>query len=127
MTSSSPDHLKYTASHEWVREEAPGTIVMGISDHAQSLLGDVVFVELPDVGKTVSAGEGFAVVESVKAAADVYAPMAGEVIAVNEALTSAPELMNADPYEGGWLCKLKVTDSAEMSKLMSAEDYDKGN
>lgn len=127
MTSSTPNHLKYTASHEWVNEEASDIVTIGITDHAQSLLGDVVFVELPEVGKTVSAGESVAVVESVKAAADVYAPLTGEVIAINDELTATPELVNSAPYEGGWLCKLKVADSAGISKLMSAEDYDKNN
>ena len=127
MTPSSPDHLKYTVSHEWVNEESSDIVTIGITDHAQSLLGDVVFVELPEVGKAVSAGESFVVVESVKAAADVYAPLAGEVIAVNDALTTTPELVNSAPYKEGWLCKLKVTDKAGFDQLMSASVYDKNN
>ncbi|MDF3054915.1 MAG: glycine cleavage system protein [Gammaproteobacteria bacterium] len=126
MTSPSPNHLKYTASHEWANEESADIVTIGITEHAQSLLGDVVFVELPEVGKNVAAGEGVAVIESVKAAADVYAPVSGEVVEVNDALTSTPELVNSSPYENGWLCKLKMENKEELDKLMLAEAYDAG-
>lgn len=121
--SNIPADLRYAASHEWTREEADGTLTIGITDHAQDLLGDVVFVELPEVGRTVSAGEECAVVESVKAASDIYAPVSGEVIAVNEALADGPELVNSEPYEGAWFFKIKPTDSSELDKLMDADAY----
>lgn len=121
--SNIPADLRYAASHEWTREEADGTLTIGITDHAQDLLGDVVFVELPEVGRTVSAGEECAVVESVKAASDIYAPVSGEVIAVNEALADGPELVNSEPYEGAWFFKIKPTDSSELDKLMDADTY----
>ncbi|MFO7705743.1 MAG: glycine cleavage system protein GcvH [Halopseudomonas sp.] len=121
--SNIPADLRYAASHEWTREEADGTVTIGITDHAQDLLGDVVFVELPEVGRTVSAGEECAVVESVKAASDIYAPVSGEVIAVNEALADGPELVNSEPYEGAWFFKIKPTDSSELDKLMDADAY----
>lgn len=123
--SRTPNDLKYTASHEWVREEQDGTITIGITDHAQDLLGDIVYVELPEKQKKLSKGEGCAVVESVKAAADVYAPVGGEVIASNEALSSQPELMNIDPYGDGWLCRIKVEDKAGLTTLLNADDYSK--
>jgi glycine cleavage system H protein len=104
--SNVPANLKYTESHEWVRAEADGSITVGITDHAQAQLGDLVYVELPAPGKTLAAGAACAVVESVKAAADVYAPLAGTVLAVNEALTGAPELVNQDPYGAGWLLRI---------------------
>lgn len=103
--SNIPADLRYAASHEWTREEADGTITVGITDNAQDLLGDVVFVELPDVGRTVTAGEECAVVESVKAASDIYAPISGEVVAVNDALADGPELVNSEPYEGAWFSR----------------------
>ncbi len=115
-----PENLKYTASHEWVRTEADGTVTVGITDFAQDALGDLVFIELPDVGRQLSAGESCAVVESVKAASDVYAPIAGEVTAVNEALKDAPEQLNADAF-AAWLWKMKP--AGDSGSLMSAEAY----
>lgn len=121
--SNIPAELKYTQSHEWVRVEDDGTLTVGISDHAQDALGDLVFVEVPDVGADLAAGDACAVVESVKAASDVYAPVAGEVVAVNEELADAPEAINEDPYQKGWLFKLKGTiDGAE---LLDADAYAK--
>ena len=126
MSSKIPTDLKYTKSHEWVRQssgEAPnGTLEVGITDHAQGALGDLVFVEVPDVGRTLSAGEACAVVESVKAASDVYSPLAGKVVANNGALASKPELLNEDPYGAGWLFRLETT--AAVSSLMSASAYE---
>ncbi|TVP88230.1 MAG: glycine cleavage system protein GcvH [Pseudomonadaceae bacterium] len=121
--SSIPAELRYASSHEWVREESDGTLTVGITDHAQDLLGDVVFVELPEVGRTVSAGEECAVVESVKAASDIYAPVSGEVIAVNDSLDEAPESVNGDPYGEAWFFKIKPSDSSELDKLLDAEAY----
>ena len=121
--SNIPSELKYLDSHEWVRVEGDGTVTVGISDHAQSALGDLVFVEVPAVGRKLKAGEAFAVVESVKAASDVYSPVSGEVVAVNEALSGAPELINQSPYNEGWLMKVKLSDDAELSKLMDATAY----
>ena len=105
--SNIPTDLHYAKSHEWLRVEADGTVTVGITDHAQGALGDLVFVEVPKLGRVLKAGESCAVVESVKAASDVYAPIAGEVIAVNDALASAPETLNSDPYQGGWMWKMK--------------------
>jgi glycine cleavage system H protein len=123
MSDNIPSDLKYTKSHEWVRQAQNGTIEIGITDHAQSALGDLVFVEVPDVGRALSAGEACAVVESVKAASDVYSPLAGKVIANNGALASKPELLNEDPYGAGWLFRLETTGSAAVSSLMSAGAY----
>ncbi|MGO8755723.1 MAG: glycine cleavage system protein GcvH [Gallionellaceae bacterium] len=119
---SNPTNLKYTASHEWVKAEADGTISVGITDHAQELLGDMVFVETPAVGRKLKAGEECAVVESVKAAADVYAPIAGEVVAVSGELNSAPEKINSDPY-GAWMFRLKPASAADLNALMDADAY----
>ncbi|MFT6430827.1 MAG: glycine cleavage system H protein [Halopseudomonas sp.] len=121
--SKTPAELRYAASHEWTRLEADGTITVGITDHAQDLLGDVVFVELPEVGRQVNAGQECAVVESVKAASDIYAPVSGEVIAINETLTESPELVNSEPYAGAWFFRVKPTDAAELDKLMDADTY----
>jgi len=121
--SNIPTELKYVASHEWARVEADGTLTVGISDHAQSALGDLVFVETPEVGRTLAAGEAFAVVESVKAASDVYSPVSGEVIAVNDALNGSPELVNSSPYGEGWLMKLRPSDQSELGKLLDAPAY----
>lgn len=121
--SHSPEELKYAASHEWARVEEDGTVTVGISDHAQDALGDVVFVELPEAGAILGAGDDAAVVESVKAASDVYAPLAGEVIEVNSALEDTPETVNTDPYQDGWFFKLKPEDITELEGLLSAEDY----
>src|SRR5262245_3230026 len=112
--SNIPVDLKYLDSHEWARLEADGTVTIGISDHAQHALGDLVFVEVPQVGAKVSKGSAAAVVESVKAASDVYSPVSGEVIAANDALSSAPELINQEPYAQGWLFKVKLSDQAEL-------------
>ncbi len=124
--SKVPADLKYTKSHEWVRTLADGTVEIGISDHAQHSLGDLVFVEVPEAGRSVRAGEACAVVESVKAASDVYAPLAGEVTAGNPKLAAAPETVNADPYGAGWLMRLKPAPGAVASAgLLSAADYQK--
>ncbi len=120
--SNIPAELRYAASHEWARLEADGTVTVGISDHAQEALGDVVFVELPEVGKTLAAGQEAGVVESVKAASDIYAPVSGEVIAVNDALADTPEDVNNDPY-GSWFFKLKPSNPAELDKLLDAAGY----
>ncbi len=121
--SDIPNELKYTSTHEWVREE-DGTLTIGITDHAQHLLGDLVFVELPETHTEVSMGNECCVVESVKAASDVYAPVNGTVIAVNDALSDRPELINSDPYNEGWILQLTPHDSAELDELMSADDYE---
>ncbi len=112
--SQVPDTLRYTQTHEWLRQEADGTITVGITDHAQAQLGDLVYVELPAVGKALAAGDACAVVESVKAAADVYAPLAGSVLAVNDALTGAPEQVNQDPYGAGWLLRVSGALPADL-------------
>ena len=122
--SQTPVELKYAASHEWARLEEDGTVTVGISDHAQEALGDVVFVELPDVGSTLAAGDEAGVVVSVKAASDIYAPIGGEVIANNDLLEDSPETVNSDPYNDGWLYKLQPEDTGELEKLLSAEEYD---
>jgi glycine cleavage system H protein len=122
--SQTPVELKYASSHEWARLEEDGTVTIGISDHAQEALGDVVFVELPDVGSTLAASDEAGVVESVKAASDIYAPISGEVIAINELLEDSPETVNSDPYDDGWLYRLRPEDPGELEKLLSAEEYD---
>ncbi len=122
--SNVPADLKYVASHEWVRLADDGTVTVGVSDHAQEALGDLVYVEVPEVGAELTAGDACAVVESVKAASDVYAPVSGRVIEVNEALADAPELVNEQPYEGGWLMRLETSDSADLDKLMDAAAYE---
>jgi glycine cleavage system H protein len=121
--SSTPSELKYASSHEWARLEDDGTITVGISDHAQSALGDVVFVENPDIGATLEAGDEAGVVESVKAASDIFSPVAGEVIAINDMLEEEPETVNSDPYHEGWFYKLQPSDVSELENLMNAEDY----
>lgn len=121
--SNIPVELRFTESHEWVRDEGNGIITIGISDHAQDLLGDLVHVDLPDEEDGFTAGDEIAVVESVKAASDVYAPVTGEVVAINEELEDSPELVNTDPYGDGWLFKLKVEDMAEVESLLDAESY----
>jgi glycine cleavage system H protein len=117
-----PADLKYTESHEWVRSESDGTLTIGITDFAQDALGDVVFVEAPEVGRAFNAGDACAVVESVKAASDIYAPVAGTVVAVNEALKGAPETINSDAY-GAWIFKLKPTTAGDLGKLLDAKAY----
>ena len=121
--SNLPEDLKYTSSHEWVRTNSDGTVTVGITDHAQELLGDLVFVELPEEGSVMSAGEQCTVVESVKAASDVYIPVDGEVIAINAALEDEPELVNSDPFDGGWLFKLQPSDTSQLEKLFDADAY----
>ena len=118
-----PAELKYTASHEWVRSEPDGAITTGITDHAQQALGDLVFIELPQVGRTLKAGEACAVVESVKAASDVYAPISGEVLEVNEAIVSEPALVNSDAGGSAWFFKLKIADQNELGGLMDEAAY----
>jgi glycine cleavage system H protein len=121
--SEIPEELSYARSHEWARLEADGTVTVGISDHAQDALGDVVFVELPEPGATLTAGGEAGVVESVKAASDIYAPVAGTVVAVNPALEDAPETVNGDPYRAGWLFTLKPEDSGQLDELLDAGAY----
>lgn len=121
--SKTPAELKYAPSHEWVRVDGDIATV-GITDHAQDALGDLVYVELPEVGDNVAAQDEAGVVESVKAASDIYAPVSGEIIAVNEALTDSPEIVNSDPYHDGWMYKIRMSDVAELEDLLSAEDYD---
>ena len=123
--SKIPGDLKYAKSHEWARKQPDGTVLVGISDHAQSALGDLVFVEVPKAGRKVTAGEACAVVESVKAASDVYAPISGEVVEGNPALASAPETLNQDPYGKGWMFKLKPANVAELDQLLDAAGYEK--
>ncbi|MDB5982019.1 MAG: glycine cleavage system protein [Pseudomonas sp.] len=122
--SDIPADLRFAESHEWARLEADGTVTVGISDHAQEALGDVVFVELAEVGKVFAAGDAAGVVESVKAASDIYSPISGEVIAINEDLSTAPESLNTDPY-GAWIFKLKPSNTAELDKLLDAAAYGK--
>lgn len=124
MSNNIPSDLKYTKSHEWVRQAQNGALEVGITDHAQSALGDLVFVEVPDVGRALSAGEACAVVESVKAASDVYSPLAGKVVANNGELAGKPELLNEDPYGAGWLFRLEASGGANVSGLMSAGAYE---
>ena len=124
MSENVPADLKYAKSHEWVRLE-DGAATIGITDHAQHELTDVVFVELPTAGRKVSAGEACAVVESVKTASDIYSPLSGEVVAVNPELAKRPELVNSEPYQGGWFFKLKLTQPSEADRLLDAESYAK--
>ncbi len=121
--SNIPQDLKYTESHEWVRLEADGSLTIGITDHAQELLGDLVFVDLPKVGASVKAGDACMVVESVKSASDAYAPVAGTISAVNEELGSAPEKINTDPYGAGWIMKMTPANAADLSRLLDAAGY----
>lgn len=122
--SNVPSDLKYASSHEWVRQEDDGTVTVGISDHAQDSLGDLVFVETPEIDSTVEAGEACAVVESVKAASDVYAPVAGTIVDTNSQLQDAPELVNTDPYGEGWIMRIRVDDPDALEELMDADDYE---
>ncbi|MDD1793462.1 glycine cleavage system protein GcvH [Enterovibrio makurazakiensis] len=115
--------LKFSKSHEWVKDNGDGTVTVGISEHAQQLLGDVVFVDLPEVGSDVELGEGFSLVESVKAASDIYGPVNGEVVEVNENLDDSPELINEEPFEGGWIAKIKLADDSNLDHLMNADAY----
>ena len=119
-----PSNLKFLESHEWARLEEDGTVTVGISDHAQELLGDIVFVELPDIGKEVTQSGDTAIVESVKAASDVYSPLSGEITEINEALIDNPEIINTSPYENGWFFKIKPQDISEIDKLLDAKAYE---
>ncbi|MBL1418426.1 MAG: glycine cleavage system protein H [Moritella sp.] len=121
--SNIPAELKYASSHEWVRNEGDGTYTVGISDHAQGLLGDMVFIDLPDIGDEITAGEDCAVGESVKAASDIYAPISGEVVAINEELEDSPELVNSDAFGEGWLFRVKASDESELAALLDAAGY----
>lgn len=123
MSSNIPSGLKYSREHEWLRQETDGSYTVGISDYAQHILGDMVFVDLPESGATVNAGDDCAVVESVKSASDIYAPISGEIIAVNETLSDAPELVNSSPYDEGWIFKIKASDSSELDALLDADAY----
>lgn len=118
-----PDDLRYSESHEWLRLGGDGTAAIGISDHAQAELTDVVYLELPEVGKTVAKGDPIAVIESVKAANDIFAPVSGEVVEVNAALAEAPEPVNEDPYGEGWMIRIRLTDPTEVDSLLNAESY----
>lgn len=123
MTLPNPDSLKYTASHEWIREEADGTLTIGITDHAQDSLGELVYVELPDVGRQLTQGEACMVVESTKAASDVYAPVDGEVIAINETLADTPQTVNESAFGDGWLIRMKPSNPSQLAGLLSAAAY----
>ncbi|AFT67989.1 glycine cleavage system protein GcvH [Cycloclasticus sp. P1] len=122
--SNTPDDRKYADSHEWALLEADGNIRVGITDHAQELLGDLVFVELPEVGQAVGKGDECSVVESVKAASDIYSPVTGEIVAVNDALEDSPEAINESPYDEGWIFVVKPTDASELDDLLAAEGYE---
>ena len=121
--SKYPQELRYTPTHEWVRVEADNTVTVGITDHAQHALGDLVFVELPKLDKQATAGQEVAVVESVKTAADVFSPVSGKVIAINESLQQTPGIVNSDPYGAGWLFRLQIADQSELKKLLDAAKY----
>lgn len=119
-----PEQLKYTTTHEWIKLEAENIACVGITDHAQALLGDIVFVELPTLTKQAKKGEEICVLESVKAAADVYSPLSGEIIAANPALSNTPDLVNSDSYGEGWLFRIKFSDASELAELLSAKNYE---
>ena len=121
--SESPDNLKYLASHEWIKLEDDGTVTVGISDYAQDLLGDIVFVELPEIGQQLESEKEAAVVDSVKAASDIYSPVRGEVLEINEKLLDEPEIINNSPYEDGWLFKIQPDDIESIKNLLTAEEY----
>ena len=121
--SNIPDDLKYASTHEWIRVNENGVATVGISDHAQDALGDIVFVDLPEPGTIVNAKDEVAVVESVKAASDLYSPISGEIIEVNGVLAEAPETVNSGPYESGWFLKMTISDAAELDELMDADAY----
>jgi len=122
--SNVPADLKYTESHEWVQENGDGTATVGITDHAQDALGDLVFVEVPEMGKQFAAKDACAVVESVKAASDIYCPVSGEIVEVNEVLDGAPETINSDPYGEGWIFRVSLTDAGELDGLLNASGYE---
>jgi glycine cleavage system H protein len=121
--SNIPTDLKYATSHEWIRAEGNGVFTVGITEHAQDLLGDMVFVELPEVGDNVAQGDDCAVAESVKAASDIYAPISGEIVAVNDVLNDSPELVNSAPYGEGWMFQIKASDESEVAGLLDAAGY----
>ncbi len=121
--SNIPNELKYSKEHEWIRIEEDGSATIGITQHAQELLGDMVYVELPEVGDEIEAGDEVGVAESVKAASDVYSPLSGSVVAVNEDLEDAPEQVNSNPYDDGWMFRLQLSDKDELDELLSADDY----
>jgi glycine cleavage system H protein len=121
--SNIPQNLKYTKTHEWILDNNDGTATVGITDYAQDLLGDIVFIQTPDVGNSVKAAQDCAVVESVKAASDIYAPTGGTITAGNDALSSAPEIVNKDPYGAGWIFKIKLADKGELNKLLTPAQY----
>lgn len=124
MMSNVPEEMRYTASHEWVKLNDDGTVSIGITEHAQELLGDVVFVETPEIDTEFASGEACCVVESVKAASDIYMPIGGEVIDTNGALTDTPELINSSPYDDGWIFKIKPSNEDELNDLMDAQAYE---
>ena len=121
--SETPNSLRYSKTHEWTKLDDDGTVVVGISDHAQDALGDVVYVELPEVGVEVTGGQEVAVVESVKAASDIYSPVSGEIVAVNELLADAPETLNQSPYDKGWIFRVKIADRTQLDDLLDADAY----
>lgn len=121
--SEFPTELKYASSHEWARLESDGSVVIGITDHAQDALGDVVYIELPEMGASVDAGAEVAVIESVKAASDIYSPVTGEVVEINPALEDEPETVNSSPYADGWLFRVMPSDTGSMDDLMDADSY----
>ena len=121
--SEIPSELKYSQEHEWIRVDDTGVAIIGITDHAQELLGDMVYVELPEVGDDVSAGDETGVVESVKAASDIYAPISGKIVEINDDLADSPENVNTEPYDSGWLYKMSVSQVEELEQLLSADDY----
>ncbi|MEQ9946575.1 glycine cleavage system protein GcvH [Pectobacterium aroidearum] len=121
--SNVPVELKYTASHEWVLHEGDGIYSVGITEHAQELLGDMVFIDLPEVGTVVASGDDCAVAESVKAASDIYAPISGEIVEINDDLESSPELVNSAPYADGWLFRIRISDESDLDELLDAEAY----
>lgn len=123
MANTLPTDLKYSASHEWVRTNNDGSLTLGVTQFAADQLGDVVFVELPELGRRIEVEEGISVVESVKAASDIYAVVAGEVVEVNEALEESPELINDEPFTGGWICRIQPADDSAIRSLMDANDY----
>lgn len=121
--SNIPEELMFTDSHEWIRSDGDDTVTIGITDHAQELLGDLVYVELPEIGQQLDAGAEAGVVESVKAASDIYSPVSGEVIEINEDLADAPETINEQPYDGGWIFKVRLSNASELDALLNAEAY----
>jgi len=123
MTTNTPEDIKYTKKHEWVRDNGDGTVTVGITDHAQDELGDLVFVELPEVGRQVASGEACAIVESVKAASDIYSPLGGEVVETNLVPGETPETINDDPYGAGWLFKLRLSNASQLDGLLDAAEY----